>query len=579
MSRGVTQSESLWRFYLIAFILLAMFSALLARAAYLQVLDTEQGYVFLQNQGDMRAVRTVEMRAHRGKITDRNGEILAMSTPVQSVFVNPRKVSAESRDLQALAAFAGISEAELRAKLDDNSSRSFMYLRRHVAPEEALPLRIKRIAGVGFETEYKRYYPAADVVSQLVGFTNVDDKGQEGVELAYNAWLRGTPGSKQVLKDLNGNVVQEIQEIEAPQPGQDLALSIDLRVQYVAYRELGRAMQAFGAKAGSVVVMDVATGEVLAMANMPSFNPNNRRNLDLAALRNRALIDVFEPGSTIKPLSMVAALESGKFTLASKIDTNPGYVRIEKKVFPDPVNYGVVDLTKIITKSSQVGMSKVALEVGNEAIRDVLLSVGFGQSPGTGFPGEAAGLFPDMKPKPTGVETATLSFGYGFAVSATQLASAYATIASKGIKRPVSILKRSDLAPAQRVMDEQVALQVQSMLATVVKPGGTGTRAVNELYSVAGKTGTAHKAARSGYADSRYAGLFAGLAPLHNPRIAVAVIIDEPSGEAYHGGEVAAPVFSKVAEDTLRLLEETPDLLVGQKAPAMDSTESNGGRV
>lgn len=554
-----------WRYYLLGFALVVLFALLIGRSALLQVIDTERGHDFLQRQGDLRSVRNLTVPATRGVITDRNGDILAMSTPVESIWINPRHFEVTDKAVSVLAALAGESEKDFRRRLQRNSQQSFMYVARQINPERARQVISHRFKGVHSQTEYKRFYPAGDVVSQIIGFTDIADKGQEAIELAYDGVLAGSPGKKQVLKDLNGNVIREIAEIEAPKQGGDIRLALDLRLQYVAQRELAATVEKFGAKAGSVVLIDVNTGELLAMANQPSFNPNNRSNMNINYVRNRAMTDMFEPGSTIKPLSMVAALRSGKYTPTTVVDTNPGYLRVERKVFPDPVNYGVLNVTKILAKSSQVGMSKVALDIGNEPIRRVLLDLGFGQSTYSGFPGESSGSFPVYDREPTGIETATMSFGYGFAVTPVQLASAYATLASGGIKRPVSLLKvDKSVVEGTRVIEESVARQVVNMLRDVIKQGGTGTKAATELYGVAGKTGTAHKVGPGGYADSRYMALFAGLAPVDNPRIAAVVVIDEPGGDSYHGGQVAAPVFSRVVNDSLRILNVKPTTLLAE---------------
>jgi cell division protein FtsI (penicillin-binding protein 3) len=555
-----------WRYYTLAFLLAVLFALLIGRVAMLQLSDEGRGRAFLQQQGDARSIRTLTVPASRGVITDRNGEILAMSTPVESLWINPKYFEAKDDAIKVLAKVSGEKESAFRARLQRNSKQGFMFIERQISPEKAKEVLAYGFKGVHSQTEYKRFYPAGDVISQVVGFTNISDQGQEGIELAFNDQLAGHPGRKQVMKDLNGNVIREIAEVEAPKQGGQIQLAIDLRLQYVAQRELAQALTNFGAKAGTVVMLDVNTGELLAMASQPSFNPNNRRNMKIDHVRNRALTDVLEPGSTAKPLSMIAALKSGKYTPKTVVDTNPGYIRIERKVFPDPVNYGVIDVTKILAKSSQVGMSKVALDIGNAPIRSVLLSLGFGESTYSRFPGESSGLFPVYDREPTGIETATMAFGYGFAVTPVQLASAYATLASGGIKRPVSLLKvESDVVAGERVIEEGVAKQVVNMLREVVKLGGTGTMAATELYGVAGKTGTAHKVGKGGYADSKYLALFAGIAPVDNPRIAAVVVIDEPAGNRYHGGQVAAPVFSRVVNDSLRILNVRPSVSVNEK--------------
>ncbi len=445
------------------------------------------------------------------------------------------------------------------------SKKEFMYLRRHLNPEQAQAVLDENIEGVYAQREFHRYYPAGEVATHLVGFNNVDDRGQEGMELAYENWLRAQSGQKLVKKDREGRIVEDLRVLRAAQPGQNLQLSIDLRMQYVAYRELKAVVQSHQAKSAAAVILDVTTGEVLAMVNQPSYNPNNRKNMELDSLRNRALTDVFEPGSTVKPLTISAALMSGQYTLDSEIDTSPGFLRIKGKSIRDHRNYGVLDMTGIITKSSNVGITKLAMSMPEQSIRDTFYSFGLGQHTGTGFPGESVGVLPNYA-KWHPINLATMSYGYGISVTPMQLAAAYSVLASHGLKRPVSLLKLDAAPEAERIMPEQQAQQVVAMMETVTNLGGTGTRAQVPSYRVAGKTGTVHKPGKSGgYEDDAYAAIFAGMAPASRPRLVCVVVVDQPQGEQYYGGEVAAPVFSRIMAESLRLLNVAPDNLAPNK--------------
>jgi cell division protein FtsI (penicillin-binding protein 3) len=558
MTKQAQQASPGWRFILVTLLLVTLLALLLGRVLSLQVLDTERGRDFLQDQGDARTVRTEHIPAYRGVISDRNGEPLAVSTPVASVWVNPRDMQAADDRWPALAKLVGMSTAQLKTKVASNSRRSFVYLRRQLSPKVAERVMALGIKGVNVQREYKRYYPAGEVAAHLVGFTNIDDKGQEGLELAFNSWLTGEAGSKRVLKDLHGNIFRDIDQGKAASPGKDLMLSIDMRLQYLAYRELKAAMQRVDAKSGSVVMLDSTTGEVLAMVNQPSFNPNNRRQLNPASLRNRAMTDVFEPGSTVKPLTVVAGLETGRYKPDTVIDTAPGYIRVGRKTLMDPVNYGRMDITAILTKSSQVGISKLALDLDEQSVWEVFNRFGLGASTGSGFPGESAGMLPG-RPDWRDIERVNFAFGYGLSVTPLQLTQAYSVFASGGLFRPATLLRRDTAEPGTRVISEKIADQVVAMLKTVTEKGGTATRAQVASYSVAGKTGTVHKAANGGYADDRYMAVFAGLAPASKPRIVTVVMINEPNLDKYHGGESAAPVFAKVVSDALRILDVKPD--------------------
>lgn len=548
-----------WRFYGVAVFLLLLVLALVWHLVKLQVLpDAHRGFEFLQDQGLARTLRTEPIPAYRGVITDRYGEPLAISTPVVSLWANPKELLTVPEKLPLLAKALDMPAKKLQEKLHRYRNKQFMYLRRQLAPADAKPIVELRVKGVYGQKEYQRFYPAGEVAAHLVGFTNVDDSGQEGVELAYDKWLAGSPGSKQVLKDLSGRIIKDVGLLKKASSGKDIALSIDLRLQYLAYRELKATVKAHAAKSGSVVLLDAQTGEVLAMANQPSFNPNDRSRLKASALRNRAITDQFEPGSTMKPLTIMTALETGRYLPTTTIDTNPGYFKVGKKTLLDPVNYGVMNLTKIITKSSQVGLTKISLDLDPNDIRDMYFRLGLGQSTGTGFPGESLGLLPNYA-RWQPIVQANFSFGYGLTLTALQLAQAYSVIADGGIKKPVSILKLDEKSPANSVVDKKFTQQVVNMLKTVVLPGGTAKRAHLDNYTVAGKTGTIHKVGKHGYADNRYTSLFAGFAPADNPKIIAVVVVNEPSKGKYYGGEVAAPVFAKVVERSLQLLQVPPN--------------------
>lgn len=563
-----------WRFALAVLSLCALALLLIVHLAGLQVLAAQpQGYRFLQDQGRARTIRTEEIAAYRGTILDRNGELLAVSTPVQTLWANPqllRGASAEAR--HKLAQALDMAPAELNGQLDKYRRKQFMYLRRHMSPQAAERVLALDLDGVYSKREYRRFYPAGEVVAQLLGFTNIDDRGQEGLELAYEESLRGRAGSQQVVKDLKGRSIQVLAIERAARPGRDLRLSIDMRLQYLAYRELKRAVALNGAASGFMVILDSPTGEVLAIANQPSFNPNNRRGVKAAAMRNRALIDQFEPGSPIKALTALAALESGHYQPHTRIDTSPGYIRLPGKTLVDPVNYGPLDLTRVITKSSQVGITKVALDLEPQSLRALFHRLGLGEPVGTGFPGEVAGVLPD-RDRWQPIELANFAFGYGLTVNGVQLAQAYNVIANAGYKRPVSLLRPADgqrAVAGEQVVAAEFARQLGTMLETVTQKSGTGRRAAVAGYRVAGKTGTAHKVGGEGYADNRYRSVFAGFIPADNPRLVAVVVIEDPRrANRYRGGEVAAPVFARVMADAMRILQLPPQIaepLAGQLA-------------
>ena len=547
-----------WRYYLVILFLASLPLVLLVKIAQLQILPSqEHGVDFLQNQGDSRAIRNITIPAYRGLITDRNGEPLAISTPVTAIIANPQQIRDE--DVRQVAKAIKVSESQLKTKLQRYRKKSFMVLVPQLSSDEAEIILDLNISGVSAKKTYKRFYPAGEVTAQLVGFTNYKDIGQEGMELAYDDWLTGEEGEKKVVIDRSKRVINDISLIKAAKSGEELRLSIDLRVQYAAYRALKKSVKKHNAKSGSVVVLDVLTGEVLAMVNQPSFNPNDRTHLRQDAVRNRAMTDLMEPGSTVKPFTMMAALESGKFSPETLINTSPGYLKVDYKTFVDPVNYGELSLAGVLAKSSQVGTTKVALELNPEFTRELFQRVGFGEVIGSGFPGETVGNLPAYR-KWDQVTQATFAFGYGLSVSSLQLARAYSVLANDGVLKDVSLVALDSEQASQRVIDAEISQKVRRMLRAASGVSGTGKRAMIDGYSVGGKTGTLHKVKTGGgYDESRYMSPFAGLSPAVNPRLVTVVVIDEPRDGSYFGGLVAAPVFSEVTGSALRLLQVTPD--------------------
>ena len=547
-----------WRYYLVMLVLASLPILLLVKIAQLQILPSqERGADFLQHQGDSRAIRNITIPAYRGLITDRNGEPLAISTPVTAIVANPKNI--QKSDIERLSLALKISESQLQSRLQRYRNKSFMYLVQQLPNDEAEKILKLNIPGVSGQQRYKRFYPAGEVTAQLVGFTNYLDIGQEGMELAYDDWLTGEPGKKKVVLDKNRRVINDISLIQAASSGEDLRLSIDLRVQYAAYRALKKAVKKHNAKSGSVVVLDVNSGEVLAMVNQPSFNPNDRSKLRQSSVRNRAITDLMEPGSTVKPFTVLAALESGQFSAQSRIDTNPGYLKVDYKTFVDPSNYGELNLAEVLTKSSQVGTTKVALALDPESTRDLFQRVGFGEVMGTGFPGETLGSLPAYR-KWHPVTQATFAFGYGLSVSSLQLARAYAVLANDGLRKEISMVALNSEPEGLRVINAATTKEVRHMLRAASSHKGTGRRAMIDGYSVGGKTGTLHKVkVDGGYDDNRYMSVFAGLSPISNPRLATVVVIDEPRQGDYFGGLVAAPVFSEITGNALRLMQVTPD--------------------
>ncbi|THG86844.1 penicillin-binding protein 2 [Pseudomonas sp. A-1] len=567
-----------WRFRLVLGVLFAMVAVIVWRIVDLHVFDHD----FLKAHGDARSVRHIPIPAHRGLITDRNGEPLAVSTPVTTLWGNPKELMGARQHWPTLAAALGLDPQALSAKLQQNAGREFLYLARGLTPEQGEAVLAHKIPGVYSIEEFRRFYPAGEVTAHLIGFTDIDDRGREGVELAFEQWLAGMPGQREVLKDRRGRLIKDVGVARNAKPGKELALSIDLRLQYLAHRELRNALVENKAKAGSLVILDVQTGEVLAMVNHPTYNPNNKRTLQPQAMRNRALIDVFEPGSTVKPISMMAALESGRWKPTDTVEVWPHSLRIGRYTIRDVSRGGgpVLDLTGILIRSSNVGISKIAFDIGGEAIYHKMQQLGLGQDTGLGFPGEQVGNLPNHRKWPQ-AETATLSYGYGLSVTAIQLAHAYATIANHGRMVPLSLARVDQPAAVSQVIPDEVARTMQGMLQQVVEAPGGAHRAQVPGYHVAGKSGTARKnsVGSKGYKQNAYRSLFAGFAPTSSPRFAAVVVIDEPGGEGYFGGLVSAPVFSKVMAGTLRLMNIAPDNLPPlPEAQQAVAVPGNGGR-
>ncbi|MEP7072702.1 MAG: penicillin-binding transpeptidase domain-containing protein [Nitrosospira sp.] len=536
---------------LVAFLLLGLVG-LTGRAAYLQGMHNG----FLQQKGESRYSRVLEMSAHRGMITDRHGEPLAISTPVESVWSSPQDMSATPEQLKKLASLIEMDIEEIRKRingLSNGSRRDFVYLKRHLSPEVAAGVVELNMPGVFLKREYRRYYPTGELTAHMLGFTDVDDKGQEGIELAWQDELAGKPGSRRVIKDRKGRIVEDVESIRAPKSGQNIALSIDSKIQYLAYRELKQAVEVNKAKAGGIVVLDAQTGELLALVNLPAYNPNNRTRANGGRARNRALTDVFEPGSTLKPFTIAAALEAGGVKPDTVFETAPGTFSIGKATIRDAHKEGPLTVAQVIQKSSNVGSAKIALSLPPQTLWEMLSDSGFGASTGSGFPGEVSGrLRPYRTWRP--IEQATMSYGHGIAVSLLQLARAYTLFSAEGELKPVSLLRLEAPATGKRVMSRDTALAVSRMLEMVAQPGGTAPKAQINGYRVAGKTGTAHKLEGNGYAKNRYLSTFVGYAPASNPRFVIAVMLDEPSAGQYFGGAVAAPVFSRVMAGALRML-------------------------
>ncbi len=542
------------RRYLATAMVTAAAMALVGWAAYLNL---NQG-AFLQQEGEARHLREAAISAHRGKILDRSGRPLAISAPVFSVWTDPSAFIESAENFEALAELLEVTPEGLRDSIAARAGSEFLYLRRQVTPALAERVRALDIPGIGLRREYRRYYPLGEAASHVVGFAGVDEHGQEGIELAFEARLAGRPGAERVLRDNRGRIVERVERLESPRPGEDIVLSIDAQIQHLAYRALLEGVKEHQASAGSAVVLDVTSGEVLAMVNQPSYNPNRRDRSAGGRLRNRAITDVFEPGSTIKPFIVAAALESGHFNVNSVVDTTPGTFRVGRHTVRDVRNFGVMDVATVIIKSSNIGATKLALAIDPELTWRRLSFVGFGASSASGFPGEAQGVLNHFSGWRR-TEHVTLAYGYGVSVTALQLARAYAVIANGGLMPRITFERAGDPGEWERVMSPTTARQMRHVLEAVVAPGGTGRLAQVAGYRVGGKTGTSRKIIGDGYAEGRYISLFAGMAPMSRPRLVIVVMVDDPSGKHYYGGRVAAPIFSRIAQGALRVLAVAPD--------------------
>ena len=562
MSPGAVQPFEIrlapWRARLVLVLLIAGLVVLTGRALFLQSWQNE----FLRQKGESRYSRVIEISATRGMILDRNKEPLAISTPVESVAASPADVEVTPEQMRSLAAFLGMPLADVAKRLSD-TNREFVYLKRQLPPEEARRIVELRIPGIFLQREYRRYYPAGEVTAHVIGFTGVDENGHEALELAFNEHLAGRAGSRRVIRDRRGHVVEDVESIRQPEQGKNLRLSIDSKIQYLASRELKKAVAENRAKAGGIVVLDVATGEILAMANAPSYNPNNRGKLEPRRMRNRAVTDLFEPGSTLKPFTAAAVLEAGAMRPDSRIQTAPGQMTIGKRVIRDPHPHGVLTVAEVIQKSSNVGAAKMALALPSETLWRLYNGVGFGVPPHIGFPGEVSGrlrAYDKWRP----IEQATMSYGHGISVSLLQLARAYLVFATEGELKPATLLYQDARVAGEQVLSPETARAVRQMLEMAVHPGGTAPLAQIPGYRVAGKTGTAHKLEGRHYAPDKYISSFVGMAPASSPRLIVAVMIDEPGAGQYYGGAVAAPLFAQVMAGALRMMAVAPDAPLSQ---------------
>ena len=537
-----------WRHYFVLVFFAAAVLALSARVVFLGVTERD----FLQQEGDARSIRKESIPALRGVIYDRNGEALAVSTPVYAVSTNPRKANFSAAQYASIAQVLGTSREALQSRIESHADKQFVYLKRHAGWEMSQRLRALKLPHLELRPEYRRYYPAAEIAAHVTGLTDIDDQGIEGVELAFERNLRGEPGAKVVLKDRRGNSIRDLDYLAPPRFGQDVSLSIDLRLQYIAYRELKSAVQVHKAKSASLVMADARTGEVLALVNQPSYNPNDIAG-QLAGMRNRSVTDSYEPGSTVKPFTALAALESGRYNIESEIDTAPGFFRVGGKLIQDPINRATLSLAEAIQKSSQVAIAKVALDLEDQAVFEVLARAGLGDFVGSGLPGEAMGRFNNSQLRYP-VVRATLAYGYGLSVTPLQLTRAYLTLASGGKRMPLSILKQNRQLETEQVFDPEHVKDVLSMMELVTARAGTAAKAAVPGYRVAGKTGTARLVGDKGYDDERHVAWFAGVVPVSDPRLVMVVLVNEPSSGVNSGGGVAAPIFGRVAERSVRLL-------------------------
>ena len=552
-------SSHVWRRLTAATVFGVLAAVLLVKTLDMQILHSE----FFERQGDARQLRTISISAHRGDIVDRNGEPLAVSAPVNSIWVNPQVAIDDLDKLVKVAGLLSLDAISLKQKIKRYAHREFLYLKRHASPELADQVMAIKAPGVSLLNEYRRYYPSGEVAAHVIGFSDIDDNGQEGVELAFDKWLKGHPGKKRIIRDRLGRAFDDVERIKSAEPGKAIKLSLDKRLQYVTYRALKAAVIKHNAVAGSAVVLDVRTGEVLAMVNQPSFNVNDRKQLKPQAIRNRAVTDVFEPGSTMKPITIAAALESGRWKPYYKVETAPGHMKVKGNIIRDHKNYGDLDVGGVLEKSSNVGISKIALAMDAEQQWSMYQKLGFGVVTGSGFPGEAGGQL-TMDALNNDFERASLAFGYGVSVTPLQLAHAYSAIAADGVLRPVNFLldedyEQGEAVEGQRVMSVETARAVRKMMQRVISDKGTGKRAGVANYSVAGKTGTVHKFVAGGYAEDRYLSIFAGMVPADRPELVMVVMIDEPRNGEYFGGLVAAPVFGQVMSGAMRLLDIAPD--------------------
>ena len=544
-----------WRHYIVVVLFLASCLGLVARAAYLATTERD----FLRDQGEARSVRVVDIPVHRGMIFDRHGEPLAVSAPMRTLWVDPQQAALTAADLARLGNALGVAPQTLQRRLDAGGRR-FAYLARRVPPDVARRVAELNIKGVRQDRSYHRFYPAGETLAHIVGRTNIDDVGQEGIELVLDDALTGKPGKKRILRDRTGRPVKNLDYLRAPKRGQDVYLSLDLRLQFLAYRELKAAVQHHGASSGSLVMLDVASGEVLALANQPSFNPNNWLQRNDAGVRNRAITDLYEPGSTVKPFTVLAALEGEHYAADTEVDTAPGYFHVGTKLIEDPINRGRISVARILAKSSQVGIAKMALEMPPDAVFDILQRVGFGDYTGCGLPGEAIGTLTSAD-LDKNLGRVTLAYGYGLTVSPIQMARAYLTLASGGVKKDLTVLLHQKTGRDQRIFARQDVAQVATMMRGVLTRDGTAPKGRPAGYTAAGKTGTVRKVTAGGYDDRSHVAYFAGFAPAERPRIVMVVVVNHPRRELIGGGEVAAPVFASVAGKALRVLGVVPDAL------------------
>ncbi len=551
--KDMLADDYVWRYRGVKLLIVFVVLIVCFRLGYLQVINRH----FLQNQGDQRSVRLIKIPAHRGIIFDRNGKALAVSTPVMTVWVNPKELLNTKNKLAELALLLGTNEQSLVKRLKDNEHLDFLYLKRQLAPGETKKIMALKIPGVHSIREYKRYYPSGPLVAQIIGMTNIDNQGQSGIELTYNKWLAGHRGKERIIRDLYGHAIDKAEIVKSSEPGKPIYLSIDLRLQYLAYQALAQTVEKHQASSGSIVMVNPSNGEVLAMVNIPSFNPNNRKHYIAEDARNRAVTDQYEPGSTIKALTVTAALASGKFTPTTPIDTTPGRMIINGYTVKDDRNLGKLDVTGVITRSSNIGATKMAFAIGQRALTHVLRAFGLGSPTGVTFPGEAFGMVPSAK-RLSQIGLSNLAFGYHISVTPLQLVRAYAAIANGGVLHDVSLLKLNQQPEGHRVVSQKIADEVVDMLETVVDKG-TGRKAKIAGYSVGGKTGTSHRASAEGYKKDSYYSSFIGFVPLHKPKLVMLVMLNDVKKGSYFGGTVAGPVFAKVASEALRIMGVSPD--------------------